>query len=206
MPKLILASTSPRRRDALKQLGISFTPVANHIDEKKEIENSVATPETIALHLSHLKAQAVASRYPQDFILGMDTLVAVENDLIGKPAGEKDAARMLRQLSGIWHRVITGLTLCNKERRYLQQEVVCTRVKFRNLSEQCIREYLAVGESLDKAGAYGIQSAGKRLVEKVDGDLSNVVGFPEHTVLAMLKQAGFSLQYVESKLNLRNQV
>ncbi len=199
MPTLILASNSPRRKDALKRLNIPFIPVQNTIDEEKESEQSHGDPESVARYLSYLKAESVANRYPNHFILGMDTIVVINERIIGKPHSEDDALNILRELSGDWHIVITAITLCNKEKDYTKSRAVRTKVKFYELSEDQIKEYVATGESFDKAGAYGIQSAGGFLVERIDGDFSNVVGFPEQTVITMLTEAGFPLQSVESK-------
>ena len=196
MPTLILASNSPRRKDALKRLQIPFIVVQNTINEKKESARSHGDPESVARYLSYCKAEAVANRYPDHFILGMDTIVVINQQVIGKPYSEDDALNILRELSGNWHTVITAITLCNKKKDYTKSRAVHTKVKFNRLSEDQIKEYVATGESLDKAGAYGIQSAGSFLVEKIDGDFSNVVGFPEQTVISMLTEAGFPLQSV----------
>lgn len=199
MPKLILASTSPRRKDALERLGIPFMVVPNNIDEEMGSSDLNEDPEKVALHLSRLKAESVAPHYPHHFILGMDTLILINGRIIGKPRNEDDALGILRALSGNWHRVITGITLYNAENEYLRQCAASSEVKFRDLSENEIKVYIALGESLDKAGGYGIQSEGKQLVEEVIGDISNVVGFPEKPVLSMLKQAGFPLKSTKSK-------
>jgi septum formation protein len=199
MPALILASHSPRRKKALKQIGIPFIAVDNLVDEAREGRNARSDPESFVLHLSRRKAQSVANRYPHHFILGLDTIVVINGKIIGKPQNESEAFRILGQLSGKWHEVITGLTLLSKKKQYLKSQSVRTRVKFRDLSEEQINRYIEKGESLDKAGAYGIQSGGRVLVEKIDGDFSNVVGFPKTEVIAMLKQAGIYNQISQDR-------
>lgn len=189
MKRLILASASPRRKEALKRLNIPFIAAVYNIDETEEIKKPKMSPKRVALYLSKKKAEIVSEKYPSDFILGMDTIVVLNNEIIGKPKDKKDALRMLWRLNGKWHKVITGVTLINKETGYEKTEAVKTEVKFLRHKKDFIKQYVSKGESLDKAGAYGIQSEGKHLVEKVKGDYSNVVGFPEKTVLRMLKRA-----------------
>jgi septum formation protein len=199
MPSLILASNSPRRKHALKRLHIPFIAAPTSIDEEAEIAKSNGDPQSVVLLLSRLKAESVADQYPDRFILGMDTIVVANRRIIGKPRNETEAFHILCELNAKWHEVITGLTLYNRQKEYVASRTVCTKVKFHELTEEEITSYIATGESLDKAGAYGIQSAGRVLVKEVDGDFSNVVGFPEQTVISMLKQAGFPLPSVQSK-------
>ena len=189
MKKLILASASPRRKEALKKLHIPFLSIPNNVDEEKETKNLKIHPEDFALYLSKKKAETVSTRYPADFILGMDTIVVLDEEIIGKPKDKKDAIGMLWKLNGRWHRVITGITLVNEKMLYKESKRVITDVKFFRHKKTFIKEYVAKGESLDKAGGYGIQLEGRYLVEKIKGDYSNVVGFPEETVLGMLKRA-----------------
>lgn len=190
MPTLILASNSPRRKQALRRINIPFLAVPNHINEEDEMQSVEEDPETVALYLSRRKAESVSHQYPDRFILGMDTIVAKDGRVIGKPTDEEDAFRILSELNGRWHTVITGVTLLNSQRGYFDTLSVHTKVKFKEFSAEEVRSYLKTGESLDKAGAYGIQSKGGALVETIEGDFSNVVGFPESAVLAMLEQAG----------------
>ncbi len=188
MRRLILASTSPRRSEALKKLDIPFISVANNVDEGEETKNLKMYPEDFAVYLSKRKAETVCEKYPRDFVMGMDTIVALDGEIIGKPRDDEDAVGMLWKLNGIWHRVLTGITLLNKKMCYKESKLVKTHVKFKRNKKRFIVAYVEKGESLDKAGGYGIQSEGKSLVEKINGDYSNVVGFPEGTVLEMLKK------------------
>ena len=190
MHKLILASQSPRRIEALHLLKIQFLPIPNTIDESAEIERFDKNPEETALHLSKRKAESISKKYPDCYILGMDTIVVFQNEIIGKPKNEKNAIEMLMRLNGKWHSVITGITLLQKNSNYSDSKTIKTDVKFLELTKDFIENYVSLGESLDKAGGYGIQSEGKHLVEKINGDYSNIVGFPEDSVISMLKHAG----------------
>ncbi len=169
---------------------IPFLAVPNRINETIEMERAGNDPETVARSLSRRKAESLSSQYPDQFILGMDTIVVIDKKIIGKPKNKADALRILGELNARWHTVITAITLFNSRRAYAESQSVRTKVKFRELSEEEMMTYIETGESLDKAGAYGIQSEGAALVETIEGDFSNVVGFPERTVLAMLKRAG----------------
>lgn len=193
MKKLILASASPRRKEALRKLNIPFLSVSNNLNERREIEKLEMTPDEVALRLSERKAETVAGEYPDDFVLGMDTIVVLNGEIIGKPEDEEDAVRILMKLNGGWHTVITGITLINKKKGYQDSVAVKTDVKFFKHNRSFIEEYVSKGESDDKAGAYAIQSEGKHLVEEIRGDYSNVVGFPEKTVLEMLEKAGIRI-------------
>jgi septum formation protein len=199
MHKIILASQSPRRIDALHRLKIPFQSIPNTIDEREAIENSGTEPEEIARSLSERKARTISQRYPDIFVLGMDTIVVFNNVIIGKPKSQKEATEILLKLNGKWHSVITGITLIHGILEYFDSRTIKTEVKFLNHTKDFIEKYVSLGESLDKAGGYGIQSQGKRLVEKVHGDFSNVVGFPEETVISMLKNAGIYDQITDDR-------
>ena len=208
MNRLILASDSPRRKEGLRRLQIPFHSVSNNIDENKETENLEIPPDEIALYLSFKKALSVTEDYPDDFVLGMDTIVVLDGEIIGKPKDDNNAMTILSKLNGKWHSVITGVTLINKKKGYQDKKISKTDVKFLEHTEDFIKGYVLKGESLDKAGAYGIQSEGKHLVEKIKGDFSNVVGFPEKTVIKMLERAELVNQirakpqiYTDSKLD-----
>ncbi len=191
MKRIILASTSPRRKDALDELNIPYLSVMIDLDESKEIEGLEMNPEEVALYLSHRKAKFVANGFPDEFVLGMDTIVVLDNEIIGKPKDDRDAVRILAKLNGRWHTVMTGVTLINQEKEYEDKELTKTEVKFARYCIEFIEEYVSKGESSDKAGAYAIQGEGKRLVEDIKGDYSNVVGFPKKTVMEMLRKAKF---------------
>lgn len=141
------------------------------------------------LFLSLKKAKSVSEKCPDNYVLALDTIIVIDNEIIGKPDNENNALQILMKLNNRWHSVITGVTLMNVSNGFLAQTAEKTDVKFAKHTETFLREYILKGESLDKAGAYGIQSEGKHLVEEIRGDYTNVVGFPEQTVLGMLRKA-----------------
>lgn len=178
-PRIILASGSPRRKSLLQAVGADFKVVAPRVVEEG-IED--LSPETAVEKLARDKALEVRSRLsPRDkerLIIAADTVVAYRHHVLGKPENKAGAARMLRMLSGRWHQVYTGLCLISPADGRIITGYEVTRVKFRRLSSEYIQNYVASGEPLDKAGAYGIQELGALIVEKVDGCYFNVVGLP----------------------------
>lgn len=184
--RLILASSSPRRRELLLSMGLDFEVVQAEVDEGLN-----GAPETVVQQLARRKAAEAARRFPQDYVLGADTLVAIDGEALGKPRDLKDAARMLRMLSGRWHQVHTGVCLMAKGREYLACET--TQVRFCALEEEDIRRYCASGEPMGKAGAYAIQGMAGMYISEIRGCYSNVVGLPTARVLGLLKESGFEL-------------
>ena len=184
--RLILASSSPRRRELLASMGLSFEVVAAQVDERL-----AGAPGEAVRRLAGLKAREVARQYPGDFVLGADTLVAVDGFPLGKPQDLEDAARMLRLLSGRWHEVHTGVCLIAAGRERLGLET--TRVRFEALGEEDIRRYCASGEPLGKAGAYAIQGMAGMFIPEIRGSYSNVVGLPTALVRALLMDSGYLL-------------
>ncbi len=185
--QLILASGSPRRRELLERVGLRFTVQAADVDETLVPGLS---PQEQVMRLSRLKAQAVQA--PQGAaVLSADTVVVLDGAILGKPADRADARRMLLALSGRSHHVLTGVTL----RKDGQLDTRCqdTEVWFRPMTEPEIDGYIATGEPMDKAGAYGIQGGASLFVERLDGDYFNVVGLPLCTVGQMLRDAGIPL-------------
>ncbi len=170
---LILASQSPRRRELLQLAGFAFTAEAADADET--LPDDVPLAEAVQT-LAQRKAQAVFTRHPDCCVLGADTLVALEDTVLGKPADTQDAARMLRLLSGNTHTVYTGVCILSagREIRFAEQ----TQVTFFSLTEREIAAYTASDEPLDKAGAYGIQGKGCTLVQGIRGDYYTVMGLP----------------------------
>jgi septum formation protein len=193
MGQLILASASPRRAELLRNAGISFEVEPAEIDESCQPDEP---PVEYARRLAAEKARAVAARKPDSFVLGADTVVSVEEKVLGKPTDAADAARMLKVLSGRRHLVTTAVCLIAPQGTDLDEPVrhETTEVFFRPLSNEDIRWYIATGESMDKAGAYGIQGGASRWVEKIVGSYFNVVGLPVPLVLQMLKDSGFEFQ------------
>lgn len=172
---IILASKSPRRQELLRRMGIEdFSVMESHVSE--ELEETLP-PEQVVRRLAARKADAVFSKVrPGDIVIAADTIVTLEGTVLGKPKDNLDAFQMLSLLSGVRHQVYTGLAVYQDEKRIVEHE--CTSVYFRELSGKEIEGYLATGEPMDKAGAYGIQGRGSLLVERIDGDYFNVVGLP----------------------------
>ena len=179
---LILASGSPRRRELLTRMGYSFEVCAPDVDEHVEGQAS-----EIVRTLSLRKARAAAANFADGVIIASDTLVSLDGAPLGKPGDEAEAVRMLRALSGREHEVFSGVCLLNAATGREQTRVVRTGVTFRQLSEEEIRDYVATGEPMDKAGAYGIQGGAGKFVSRLDGSFENVMGFPVDTVDEMLK-------------------
>jgi septum formation protein len=183
---LVLASASPRRRGLLQNAGIAFTIQPSDIAEVPVIGE---TAKNFAERLAREKALAVFWLNPKDPVLGADTVVVVESEILGKPRDREDAARMLRSLSGRRHQVITGVCLIG-ETTPADVRSATTLVTMSKIEEREIQDYIATGEPLDKAGAYAIQGIASRWVTQIEGDYSNVVGLPVPLVWKMLRQHG----------------
>jgi septum formation protein len=169
---LILASRSPRRREILARAGIP------HVVRPAEVDESIADgedPREYVRRLARTKAEAVESG-PDDLVLGADTVVVVDREVLGKPADSDDARRMLARLAGREHEVLTGI--CLRSRAILAEDTETTRVRFTGLSEAEIEEYIASGEPMDKAGAYAIQGLASKFIDRIEGCYFNVVGLP----------------------------
>jgi len=181
---LVLASGSPRRRQMLADLGITFTVVTASVDERpRPDEDPFAYVERLAMD----KATAVATQHPDHWILAADTIVVLNDTMLGKPTDADEARAMLTRLSGELHRVITGVCLLHERRGTCHRFACRTTVRFAQLAPALIDAYVATGEPLDKAGAYGIQGLGGCLVKSIEGSYSNVVGLPlAETVAALL--------------------
>ncbi len=182
--RLVLASRSPRRSALLSCAGYEFSVAPADVDERIQ-PGEVA--EVYVLRLARDKVARVVGDYPDAAILGADTVVVVDGDVLGKPLDD-EAAQMLRRLSGRTHEVVTGVALTAGDRWYL--EVASTRVTFRDLTAEDIAWYLDSGESAGKAGAYAIQGRASRFVTRIDGSYSNVVGLPVAVVDRLLKKLG----------------
>jgi septum formation protein len=185
-PELILASSSPRRQELLREIGILFQVHAANINED-QIRGEA--PIAYALRVAQEKAQAVAVHYPQSYVLGADTIVVVDDEVLGKPKDRRDAARMLRLLSGRGHEVTTAVSLIAPG-TLTETRASTTKVYFREIAEDEIQRYVADGEPMDKAGAYAIQGGASRWADRIEGEFSNVVGLPLSLVTEMLKITG----------------
>ena len=192
-PRLILASSSPRRKMLLQQIGLTFDVLVSNIDERLDHD---LPPERIAEQLAFEKAQAVAASCPNALVLGADTIVVDERHILGKPANAADAYRMLAHLSGKTHQVITGLALISTAHspQTILMRHETTDVKFAMLTPRDIERYIETGEPLDKAGAYGIQGKGAMFVEWIHGCYNNVVGLPLYLLTRMLREMSFHVE------------
>lgn len=183
---LILASNSPRRAEILNLAKVPFKITSPRYSE--EVLGS-EKPDVLVQRNSMKKAESISNEIQAGIILGADTVVVLEQEILGKPKDEKEAISMLKKLSGKWHEVYTGVALLNKANSKQISGFEMTGVKFNQLSEKEIKEYVATGDSLDKAGAYGIQeSASGGLVEKIEGNFDNVMGLSLQKVEELLKE------------------
>jgi septum formation protein len=187
---IILASNSPRRKDLLRQIGIDFSIDPADVDERV-LPNEV--PEGYAVRVALDKARLAASRAVAGIVIAADTIVVVDDEILGKPVNASDAERMLRMLSGKVHRVITGLAVMDAATGMTLTRTSITHVWFRRLAPQEIASYIATGEPLDKSGAYGIQERGALLVDKIDGCYFNVVGLPLSLLGELLRGFGIDM-------------
>lgn len=183
LPPLILASNSPRRSELLRGLGLDFTVVPS---DASELHTEQLTAAEISQLNAYRKARVIAKKFPDALVLGADTLVSLEDTLLGKPANLEDAYRMLKQLQGRTHHVVTGVCLLHLRGHRQKLFADVTEVAFRTLTIQQIRDYLARINPLDKAGAYAIQEHGDKIVEAIHGSLTNVVGLPVERLRAEL--------------------
>ncbi len=181
--KLILASKSPRRSYLLKQAGLAFDVIPSSIDESSV---PLDDPVNYARTLSHAKAQEIAQKYPDRWVIGADTIVFIDGMVLGKPESKKSARAMLERLGGQTHQVLTGYTICHVDLKKCFSDVACTEVTFKQLSEDEIQWYIHTGEPFDKAGAYAIQGLGTFLVKRINGSYTNVVGLPVCEVIEHL--------------------
>lgn len=184
---LYLASTSPRRKELLTQIGLDFSVLNIDVDETPFINESA---QVYVARLSAAKAQAGLAQclFSEDLVIAADTTVVFEHSLIGKPTSEQQALAIWRQLSGKTHQVLTGVTVAKQQQQ--KTIVVVTDVYFRQLTEQEMIDYWQTGEPKDKAGAYGIQGKGALFVDKIDGSYSNVVGLPLTETALLLREFG----------------
>lgn len=188
---LILASASPRRRELLTQAGFTFDVVPADVNEDPLASED---PRTYVVRLARDKAEAVYGqlRVPEAIVIGADTTVTVDGHILAKPEDAGDAARMLRKLSGRTHQVITGVAIASATGTEAAAEV--TSVEFVALSDEEIAAYVATGEPMDKAGAYGIQGYAARWIPRVEGCYFNVVGLPLARIASMLKAVDFAIE------------
>ena len=186
-PRLILASASPRRRELLASLGVSFDVV---VAEVTEHEDPSTDPREMVSHNAALKADWVAARHPDQFVLGADTTVYIDGHALNKPADLTEARAMLWRLSGRTHTVFTGVSLRHKATGLRIDRGVASEVEFKSLTEEIIGEYLAKVHTLDKAGGYAIQEQGDLIIAGRTGSLTNIIGLPLEETKQILTNAG----------------
>ncbi|UCE19616.1 MAG: septum formation inhibitor Maf [Gemmatimonadota bacterium] len=192
MSELILASASPRRAKLLRQIGIDFEQMTSRVEKER---TDATDPRNLVLMLSKRKAEDVARKFSTGWVLGADTVVVLEERILGKPGSRNSAVEMLRSLSGREHSVFTGLTLIDSGNGRAVSQFEETRVWMRPLSEKDIEEYVATGEPLGKAGSYAIQGLGALLVERIAGCYYNVVGLPLVRLFRMMGEIGYPFRW-----------
>ena len=189
LPKIVLASSSPRRVKLLKQLGVSFVVVEP--DGVHEEEDGV--PEEVVLRNAQVKAGYVASTMEEGIVVGADTIVVLDDEIIGKAMTDEEATEMLGALQGRTHTVLTGLVVMDASSGRMETDVVETRVTFQPLSTEEVARYVATGEPIGKAGGYAVQELGAVFVEEVDGCFYNVVGLPLARLNTLVRRFGIAL-------------
>ena len=189
LPKIVLASSSPRRVKLLKQLGVPFDVMEP--DGVHEEDDGV--PEEVVIRNAQAKADHVASKLDEGIVVGADTIVVLGDAIIGKAMNDKEATEMLVALQGRSHRVLTGLVVVDASSKWMETDVVETHVTFRSLSEEEVARYVATGEPLGKAGGYAVQGIGAVIVEEVHGCFYNVVGLPLYRLNMLLEKFGVIL-------------
>ncbi len=188
--EIVLASSSPRRKDILESLGIDFKVVKPDVKEEKVLK--ALPPIDAVKKLALLKAQEVANTYVDCIVIAADTVVVCDNDLLGKPSSYEEAFLMLKKLGGRWHTVITGVSLVIKCEDISLVDTETTQVFIRHLTDEDIKAYLKTKEYIDKAGAYAIQGKGALLVKEIKGDYYNVVGLPVFRLSCLLSKVGLT--------------
>lgn len=190
---MILASKSPRRKEILENMGFSIEIISKDIEEvsgKEEVTEKIKD-------IAYKKVMAVAKEYTAEYVVGADTIVEVDGEILGKPRDKAEACQMLEKLSGRSHNVVTAFSLINIEKGISVKECSTTKVYFKNLTREDIEWYISTEEPMDKAGAYGIQGKGSAFVERIEGDFFTVMGFPIQKFIEILKSLGIELKDIE---------
>ena len=184
--KLVLASRSPRRMELLKEIHPQFEVAPSSIDEVIDIG---FRPEENARNIARAKAESIAPNFPDCWVIGADTLVSMDDEIFQKPEDEKDAERILQRLSGREHMVVTGICVVSPKKN-LDKSVI-SKVKIKPLTEKEIKDYIATGEPMDKAGAYAIQGKGSFMVRSFSGSKTNIIGLPLDELQTLLKKTNY---------------
>ena len=191
---MILASNSPRRKEILENFGFSLKVITKNIDEVSDETEIIKKVEDIA----NQKVMAVAKDYPNEFVVGADTVVVIDNKILGKPKNEKDIYKMLQLLSGRTHEVITSFSFINISKNISITDSEISKVTFKNISDEEIKWYIDTKEPFDKAGSYGIQGKGSYFVENINGDFFSVMGFPIGKFVRLLTTKNISLENIKN--------
>ena len=188
--RVILASSSPRRRKLLSDLGLTFEVIPSNVPEENERRSD---PAELALSLAQDKARSVGARLRDGIVIGADTIVVLDGDILGKPKDEAEALSMLTRLSGNQHRVFTAIVLIDLDNTKEYSDVQITKVTMHPVSQEKIRDYIARRQPFDKAGGYAVQETEDNFIAKVEGSYTNVVGLPMENMRAMLARVGVEL-------------
>jgi septum formation protein len=192
MRRIVLASSSPRRSELLRQVGLRFVIMPSDFVEDMSLKLS---PEKLVMELAYGKALSVAKKLKSGIVIGIDTVGACDKKLVGKPRDEKDAYRMLRHLSGRYVDAYSGMCIIDIDKKRTIKDYEYSRIKIKRLTDEEIRHYISTKEPLDKAGAFAIQGMGGIFVERVDGCYSNVIGLPLNHLYKNLKKLGIDISY-----------
>lgn len=190
---MILASNSPRRKEILENFGFNLKIITKNIEEisdKKEITDKI-------MDIANKKVLVVAKDYPNEYVVGSDTVVVIDNEILGKPKNEIEIYTMLKKLSNREHEVITSFSLVNISKNLSISDFEISKVQFKNISDEDIKWYIGTKEPFDKAGAYGIQGKGSYFVEKIQGDFFSIMGFPIGKFVRTLNKIGISLNDID---------
>jgi len=190
MKKIILAFTSPRRKELLEKLKIAFQVVASDYEEDMNLK---LKPVELAKHLSQCKAEVVAKKYKNHIIISADTFIIFGNELLGKPHIKSKAKEMLKKISGKQCLAITGFTIIDSANNIIISKASKTKIYIKKLSTSEIDNYIKSGEPIDKAGAFAVQGLGSVFIEKIDGDFFNIVGLPLNALAKELKKVGVNI-------------
>jgi septum formation protein len=183
----ILASASPRRQELLRQVGLKFKIMPAHVNEEHLPQES---PRQHVHRLAGNKAMAIAGKYPDAWVLGADTIVVIDDRILGKPKGKAQAKEMLQTLSGREHKVFTGFTIAHVAAKISKTKVIRSAVRFKNISAEELTWYIGCAEPYDKAGGYAVQGKGAFFIKSIRGSYTNVIGLPLSEVLEELKNLG----------------
>lgn len=188
--RLILASTSPRRKELATAMGLDFEIIPSDYEEDMSLDIS---PEELVKTFSYGKAKSVADKLHEGIVIGVDTIACIKNKKLGKPKNKEEAFRMLKNLSNNYHEVYSGVCLIDAKTKKIIQDFEVTKVKFKKLEDNEIKSYIETGDPMDKAGSYGVQGLASIFVERIDGCFFNVMGLPIQNLYNNLKKIGVNI-------------